>query len=111
MSIETAHSESPVVTLRTGRRVSRFLVKQVMIKLKLIVEDMQNGAILLNDLVMKCHNEEHTFFDGSQWKLAELGFLDTNGQVIDSMREIVLAAITQDPEGLSDTWGLTSPIA
>jgi len=103
--------DSPVVTLRTGRRASHYLVKQVMTNLKLIQDDMRNGAILLNDLVMKCRYEDHPFFDGSQWKLSELGFLDTDGRVIETMREIILAAITDETDGLSDTWGLTSPIA
>jgi hypothetical protein len=99
--------ESPVVTLKSGHRVSSFLVKQVMSKVKEMQEDMKNGAILLNDLVMRCRDENHEFFIGCQWKLAELGFLDTNDNVIPSMREIILSSAAEHGNGFS----FHSPIA
>jgi len=102
--------ESPIVTLKTGSKVSRFLVQEVMTKLKQMQQDMQNGAILLNDLVMKCRDENHEFFNGCQWKLSELGFLDTEGNVHGTMREIVLAAVDISSDGGGDSLGLISPI-
>lgn len=99
--------ETPVVVLKTGNKASRFLVKEVMAMIKQIQEDTQNGAILLNDLVMKCQDEEHRFFDGCQWKLSTLGFLDTDGLVKPSMKEIILSALV----GEGNELGFISPIA
>jgi hypothetical protein len=65
-----------------------------------------NGALLLLELITKCKNPEHHYFDGCKWKLAELGFTESDGQVIPSIRDILLSAVTG--EGLNI--GLESPI-
>lgn len=97
--------ESPVVTLKNGKSASRVTVKRVMDKMKDMLS-IPNGAILLNDLVMKCQNERHQFFDGCAAKLYELGFLDSDGVVFPSMRDIVLSSITGEGQDL----GFGSPI-
>lgn len=111
---ESLIEESPVVTLKNGARASRVIVKQVldnllklMAKPEPYAEDgIYNGAILLSELVTRCQNEEHLFFDGCERKLSELGFLDTDGAVKLSVRDIVLSSIT----GQGADLGFSSPI-
>lgn len=99
--------ESPVVMLKNGTRASRAMVKEVMHKLHHIMTKEPNGAFLLNDLVMKCQDEAHRcFFHGCQGKLTELGFLDIDGVVKPSMRDIILSSIT----GSGPDLGFGSPI-
>lgn len=99
--------ENPVVTLKNGTRASRAIVKEVMSKLQQIMTKEPNGAFLLNDLVMKCQDDDHRFFfHGCQGKLTELGFLDIDGVVKPSMRDIILSSIT----GSGSDLGFGSPI-
>jgi|GEM_PF-3588653 len=98
--------ESPVVTLKNGTQYSRTLVKNTMKLLHELV-GIANGGLLANDLVLACHlDENHRFFDGCQRKLIELGFLDLDGVIKPSVRDIVLSAIN----GESSTLSFISPI-
>jgi hypothetical protein len=99
-------AESPTVTLKNGTLYSRSLVKDVMYKITQLQTSVPNGALLLLELVTKCKNPEHRYFDGCKWKLAELGFLESDGEVIPSTRDILLSALTG--EGLDI--GFESPI-
>lgn len=91
LQIESEHI-NPIVTLKDGTRHSRarvLFLQDSIRKMSLI----ENGAVLLNELIAKCENPEHDFFPGSQWRLAELGLLETDGQVFPSIREILRAVL------------------
>ena|SRR5688572_18061028 len=106
--------ESSVVTLKNNTRYSRDTVKLVLDKILGLMatpdpsnEDaIFNGAILLSELVARCQNEEHMFFDGCERKLMQLEFIDTDGVVKPYVRDIVLSSIT----GHGVDLGFTSPL-
>lgn len=98
--------ENPVVLLKNGTRASRVLVKKVMDQLLELMTVTKNGALLLNELVMKCHDDEYECFDGTAWKLCELGLFDSDGMVKPSVRDIVLSSII----GHWPELGFSSPI-
>jgi hypothetical protein len=100
------HTESPVVLLKNGERASRILVTKVMDQLLELMTVTKNGALLLNELVMKCHDDEYECFDGCSWKLCELGLFDNDGKVKSSVRDIVLSSII----GHWPELGFSSPI-
>lgn len=83
--------ESPIVRLKNGTQVSRHLRNRV-----LSMRSAKNGALLFNDLVMRCHDlnrgeEIHfMYFDGSISHFGTLGFLQPDGNVYPTVREIVL---------------------
>lgn len=83
---------SPVVRLENSVKVSRHLLLKV-----LRLKDKENGAILFNDLVMRCHDEpggeemRFVYFDGSISRLGSLGFLQPDGTVYPTVRDIVLS--------------------
>jgi hypothetical protein len=99
--------EAPVVRLKNGTLASRYNVKRVMATLGEMQTKMENGAILINDLVMKCRDDEHHYFDGCERMLFELSFVDADGDVVPSVRDIVLSAMKGEGEDLS----FISPIA
>ena len=82
---------NPVVRLKSGALVSQALVKRVVEMM-----DGENGALLFNDLVMRCQDEfgseemRFVYFDGSISRLGTLGFLQPDGNVYPTFREIAL---------------------
>jgi len=82
--------ESPVVTLGNGSQVSRGVYTRVMACIEQL-HASPSSDILFMDLIAKCKNVNHEFYDKCQWKLSELGFLDTDGHVPLSVRDIVLS--------------------
>jgi len=82
---------NPVFRLKNGTLVSRHLVNKV-----LSLKNDENGALLFNDLLMRCQDEpseeeiRFVYFDGSISRLGSLGFLAPGGSVIQTFRDIVL---------------------
>lgn len=93
--------ESPVVTLKNGTRYSRKLVKKIMDGIHRMQKEIPNGAILINDLVMKLENERHQFFDGCQMALSQLGFVDEDGLIPASVSDILKSSMMGEGESLS----------
>ena len=83
---------SPVVRLENSAQVSRHLLHKV-----LRLKSEENGEILFNDLVMRCHDDSagedirYVYFDGSISRLGSLGFLQPDGTVYKTLRDIVLS--------------------
>lgn len=90
--VSVASEESPIVRLKCGEIVSRFQYKRV-----LDLKQEENGAILFNDLVLRCRDDaegfsvQYVYFDGSLRRLRELGFLDDDDEVPASIRAIALS--------------------
>ncbi len=84
--------ESPIVTLKCGEVVSRYQFNRV-----LALKKEKNGAILLNDLILRCREDPASFdlwfvyYEGSLQRLRELGLLDSDGEVPPSIRAIALS--------------------
>lgn len=99
-------TESPVVLLKNGEQASRVIVKEIMSKLHDIMNKEPNGALLLNELIMRCMDEQYECFDGCSWRLCSHGLFDSDGHVKSSVRAIVLSSII----GHWPKLGFSSPI-
>jgi hypothetical protein len=91
------------VTLKNGSEEVQPLVTATMLSLRSLVQDK---PIVFYELVMKCRDRNHRFFGSSGQTLTDLGLVEADGGIHESIRNIVLSAT--EGEGLEMTLG--SPI-
>ncbi len=93
-----------VVKLKNGAEEAEVLVETIMLSIHRLWDE---ELIIGYELVMKCRDRNHKFFGIAGKKLAELGLVSPDGDIHDSIRNIVVSAFVGD--GLKMT--LISPIA
>lgn len=91
------------IRLKNGADEALPLVSVIYNNLHLMVSE---GGIHFYELVMKCRNRNHQFFGNAQEKLHALGFIQADGSIHDSIRNIVLSSVEGDGMNMS----LVSPI-
>jgi len=79
--------------LKNGAEEVESLVRGIMWVLRTLI-DKQPG--LFYELVMKCRDRQHRFWGDTEERLQRLKLVEANGDVHDSIRNIVLSAVTGD---------------
>jgi len=92
-----------MVTLKNGQEEAKSAVEVVMISLRNL---MKNDPICFYELVMKCRDRNHVFFWKTWHKLNGLWLVEDGGSINDSIRNVVLSAVTWEPFNME----LGSPI-
>jgi hypothetical protein len=95
--------EMKAVFLKNGAEEAEVLVRVVMLSLGNL---MEQNPIVFYELVQLCKNREHKLF-GNTGEILEKLRLVENGEIHDSIRNVVLSAVEGD--GLNIR--LTSPLA
>lgn len=93
-----------MLDLKNGSQEPKPLVIVTMMSLERL---FNNNPIVFYELVMKARDHQHEFFGDAESALQDLSLLDATGAVHDSVRNIVLSAVTG--EDLEMTLG--SPFA
>jgi hypothetical protein len=78
-----------VITLKDGTQEAKPLVAVTMMSLKRLLKDNTTAFF---DLVMKCRDGNYEFFGNNGDTLRSLGFIDSNGGIHRSMKNIILNA-------------------
>lgn len=78
-----------MITLANGAEEAVSLVVSTMISIETLLEEK---PIVLYELVMKCHDNNHQFFGDCGDDLKSLGLVQSNGSVHESIQNVVLSA-------------------
>lgn len=95
--------QTPTVTLKNGAVEAEPVVVTAMVTLRHL---FSTNPIAAYELVMKCRDSQHEFWVGTEQELRKLSLVQPDGNIHDSVRNIVLSAF--EGEGLDMT--LTSPV-
>lgn len=93
-----------LVKLKNGSEEPEVSVRAIMISLEHLVK---RDLVALYELVEVCKDRSHYMWPGTANVLKDLRLMGTDGSVHDTVRHVVLSAVTG--EGLS--LGVTSPLA
>ena len=92
-----------LVKLKNGSEGVKALVSITMMSLESLIE---TNPVAFYELVMKCRDVNHRFFGNTGEVLQKLSLVQTDGNVHDSIRNIVSSAV--DGDGVDMTLG--SPV-
>ena len=93
-----------IVTLKNGTQEAEPLVKVAMFSLSNLIEQ---DPIAFYELVMLCRDRSHSLFGNTPDKLHSLSLIEQSGQPHDSIRNVVLSAVSGDGLDME----LHSPVA
>ncbi len=93
------------IRLANGAMVPDVTVEVTMYCLKELVT---SNPIAFYELVTKCRDEKHQFFDNTEEVLMHAGLIQRPGEIHDSIRNVVLSAAKGD--GLEMTLGSPLPV-
>lgn len=79
------------VELKNGQSEAEGLVRLTMISLQML---MERNPVAFYELVMKCRDRKHVLFGNTGKVLEELAMTSSDGSVHDSIRNIVLSAVS-----------------
>lgn len=92
-----------VVTLKNGTTEAKALVNATMLVLRDLAE---SDPLLLYELTMLCRDSSHQLWGSAGAKLKDRKLIEADGRVHQSIRNIVLSAVTGDGFDMC----LTSPL-
>jgi hypothetical protein len=92
--------------LRTGIEEAEPLVKVTVMSLRELWKSGLPGTLAVYDLVERCKNPSYNIFKKNLETLQDLSLIDSNGNIHDSIKNIVLASV----EGEGMKMKLVSPI-
>lgn len=92
------------VTLKNGSEEAEVAVTTLMLSLRLLFE---SDPIGFYELVSACRDPRHQIWDGYAEKLAGRGLMQAGGGIHETVRAVVLSAVTGDDIGMQ----LGSPVA
>ena len=92
-----------ILKLRNGSEEGKSVVTCLMISLRRLLDDSPTAFY---ELVQLCKNPDHEVFVVALWKLKELCLVTPEGDVLGSIRNVVLSAVSD--EGIDLTLG--SPV-
>ena len=81
------------VTLKNGAQELDIQVRAVMVSLE---DLLGKNPIAFYELVMKCRDWNHQFFGNTGRELRDLALVQSDGNVHDSIRNVVLSAVVGD---------------
>jgi hypothetical protein len=97
--IKTSKGDSmEEVTLKNGSKEADVLVAATMVTLRDLIN---KKPIIFYELVMKCRKgDDHKFFGNSEKDLKALSLVENNGSIHNSIRNVVLSAVTGEDLGM-----------
>lgn len=96
-----------MVRLKNGKEEPKSLVATVTVPLRLLAEGGLGGAMALYELHQKAKDPNHQFSGNTGEKLQRLGLVGSDGNLPESVRNVVLSAIEGDGLGMT----LGSPVS
>lgn len=88
--------EIEVVRLKNGSEEPKPFVVVTMMKLDNLTNSGFLGVFAFHELVMKCRDRNYRFFRQSEQTLKNFGFVQEDGNIEDSVRNVVLSAVEDD---------------
>lgn len=101
---ESESGEIREVTLKNGSEIPEPLVTVTMVSLQDLIK---SNPIAFYELVMRCRDRDHRLFGNTGEVLKSFALVESNGEIHDAVRDIVLSAT--EGEGLEMSLG--SPLA